>query len=160
MEGLARFRKAQESGNAGYEVALAELRAGRKRGHWIWYVFPQIAGLGTSMMSTHFGIQGRSEAEAFVRDDTLRARLIAAIEAVAGHVLSASPVRLDHLMGSEIDALKLVSSLTLFEAVAADLASRDSSPEYAHVAEQSRAILDVAAQQGYERCAFTLRQIG
>ena len=153
------FRNAQNRPHNGYEDALNELRTGGKQGHWIWYVFPQIVGLGSSTMSEYFGIQGRSEAEAYLRDETLCARLIAAIDVVAAHVLADTPVRLEHLMGSEIDARKLVSSLTLFEAVASDLLTRESDADLAHVASQAHAILDAAAQQSYQRCAFTLRQI-
>lgn len=159
MDSLARFKTAQDSAHAGFEVALHELRAGQKRSHWIWYVFPQIAGLGTSTMSSRFGIQGRGEAEAYLRDDTLRARLSEAIDAVAFHLVAAPPRRLAALMGSEIDARKLVSSMTLFEAVAADRAQRDQNTEMARLAEQARMVLDSASREGYDRCRFTLQQL-
>jgi uncharacterized protein (DUF1810 family) len=154
---LTRFVDAQSGGE--YESALAEIHAGRKRSHWIWYVFPQIAGLGSSAMTNYFGVQGRGEAEAYLHDDTLRSRLRQAIDVVAGHVGGDSPVSLDELMGSEVDARKLVSSLTLFEAVAGDFARREAHGDVAHVADQARAILEFAAREGYERCRFTLEQL-
>ena len=159
MNDLTRFKTAQEAAQGGFDAALSELRAGRKRSHWIWYVFPQIAGLGSSAMTNYFGVQGRGEAEAYLHDDTLRSRLRQAIDVVAGHVGGDSPVSLDELMGSEIDARKLVSSLTLFEAVAGDFARREAHGDVAHVADQARAILEFAAREGYERCRFTLEQL-
>lgn len=159
VDDLTRFKSAQVDGDAGFMVAIDELRGGRKRSHWIWYVFPQLAGLGSSSMSRHFGIQGRREAEAYLQDDELRRRLIDAVDVVAAHLRRANRPHLHELMGSRIDALKLVSSLTLFEAVAGDLSGREPSAEIAHVAEQAGAILAAAASQGYDRCEFTLRHL-
>ena len=92
--------------------ALAELRAGRKQGHWIWYVFPQLAGLGHSSMTQAFGIRGREEAVAYLRDPILRAHLCEAVEVVRDQLAGPRQARIDELLGSHIDALKLVSSLT------------------------------------------------
>jgi uncharacterized protein (DUF1810 family) len=160
MNELSRFRDAQDQRAAGFKVAMDELRAGRKRSHWIWYVFPQIAGLGSSDLSRHFGIRGRHEAEAYLRDEVLRGRLLEALDVVAGQLRRPDQPPLDEVMGSHVDALKLVSSLTLFQAVAADLVHRDDAgDEIAKVAERARAILETVATQGYERCDFTLQQL-
>ncbi|HET9104034.1 MAG TPA: DUF1810 domain-containing protein [Solirubrobacteraceae bacterium] len=105
---LQRFIDAQARDGV-YEQALAELRSGRKRGHWIWFVFPQIAGLGFSEMSRRYAIGSLAEAGAYLAHPVLGARLIACAEALLalpGH----DPVA---VMG-EIDAIKLRSSMTLF----------------------------------------------
>ena len=65
---LHRFKAAQNSPHAGFQAALEEIRSGAKTGHWIWYVFPQLAGLGTSALSQTFAIEGREEAREFLRD--------------------------------------------------------------------------------------------
>ncbi|HEX5192217.1 MAG TPA: DUF1810 domain-containing protein [Solirubrobacteraceae bacterium] len=104
---LERFRSAQ----AGmYDQALKELRAGRKRGHWIWFVFPQLRGLGRSEMSHRYGIGSLAEARAYLADATLGPRLRECCEA-----LLALPDEADigAVLGG-IDALKLRSSMTLF----------------------------------------------
>lgn len=159
MDELSRFTRAQDDEDAGIAVALAELRAGRKRSHWIWYVFPQLAGLGSSEMARHFGVRGRAEAETYLRHDVLRQRLGDAIAIVADHVCGPTPPRLEDLMGSRVDALKLVSSLTLFEIVATDLQARESHAGIARVAALAGQILAAAESQGYPRCDFTRRHI-
>lgn len=159
MDQLLRFRDAQDHPQAGFRVAMDELRAGRKRSHWIWYVFPQIVGMGSSDLSRHFGVRGRQEAEAYLRDDLLRGRLLEAVGVVAGHMGRADRPRLEALMGSRVDALKLVSSLTLFEVVAGDLSRREHDPAMARLAAQAHEILAVADTQGYARCDFTLQQL-
>ena len=106
---LARFLKAQ---GPVYEQALAELRAGRKRSHWMWYVFPQIAGLGHSPTSVHYAIGSIEEAVAYLAHPILGPRLIACAEAVL-QIEGRSAVE---IFGSP-DDLKLRSSATLFAAV-------------------------------------------
>ncbi|MGE5835869.1 MAG: DUF1810 family protein, partial [Acidobacteriota bacterium] len=83
MTGLERFKSAQAAAHSGFDTALAEIRAGGKRGHWIWYIFPQLAGLGGSPMSAHFAIAGEAEAMEYLRDRDLRARLLTITTAVA-----------------------------------------------------------------------------
>ena len=78
-EGLDRFKQAQGGGE--YEDALAEIRAGAKHGHWIWYVFPQLRGLGRSELAERFGLDGEIEAEDYLADPLLRARLLEVSEA-------------------------------------------------------------------------------
>lgn len=107
---LQRFVDAQDAGGA-YEGALRELRAGRKRGHWIWFVFPQLEGLGMSPTSQFFGIRGLAEARAYVAHPVLGPRLVAAAQALTG-LPGADAVA---VLGST-DAMKLRSSMTLFAA--------------------------------------------
>ncbi|MDO9438634.1 DUF1810 domain-containing protein [Hydrogenophaga sp.] len=107
---LERFVQAQERD---YAHALAELQSGRKRTHWIWYVLPQLKGLGQSAMAERYGIRGRAEAEAYVAHPVLGPRLVACVQALLAHAdLSA-----EEMLGG-VDALKLRSCLTLFAQVA------------------------------------------
>ena len=151
---LARFVDAQSGGE--YEAALAEMKAGRKQSHWIWYVFPQIAGLGMSHMSQLYAIRDRDEAVAYLRHPVLSARLLEITTAVAEHVRNGAA--LDRLMGSSIDATKLVSSLTLFGKVARSLSDSrtDANAALANLAEE---VLIAGAAQGYQRCHHTLRTL-
>jgi uncharacterized protein (DUF1810 family) len=105
---LARFVSAQDEGGT-YQGALAELRRGRKAGHWMWFVFPQIDGLGFSPMSRYFGIKSLAEARAYLAHATLGPRLRECAATVAG-LATTSAVE---VVGS-IDAVKLRSSMTLF----------------------------------------------
>ena len=153
MDPLDRFRDAQGGEEAGWAAAVAELRRGRKRGHWIWYVFPQLAGLGHSAMSRHFGVAGREEAAAYLADDQLRTRLEEAT-AVVAEQLAVPGQSIDVLMGSAVDAAKLVSSLTLFEAVGAAL-GREGDSRPSRLVSLAGVVLASATEQGYPRCAFT-----
>lgn len=107
---LERFVEAQERV---YEGVLAELRSGRKTGHWIWYVFPQIAGLGHSAMSQQYAITSLSEAIAYLAHPVLGARLRECV----GLVLDIRDRTAEEIFGS-IDAMKLRSSMTLFHRAA------------------------------------------
>jgi uncharacterized protein (DUF1810 family) len=158
MSSLDRFTQAQASAQGGFEAALAEVRAGGKRGHWIWYVFPQLRGLGASPASLAYGLEGIEEATAYLRDPQLRDRFVAITRAVAEQ-LGAGRVRLDQLMGSAIDARKLVSSLTLFRHVAARLQEGADTPAYEELTSLADDILARAALEGYPPCAFTLSHI-
>ena len=82
MRWLERFREAQNSASAGFDTALDELRTGGKRTHWIWYIFPQLDGLGVSSPSRTFALSGVEEAAEFLRDAQLRSRLLT----IAGEV--------------------------------------------------------------------------
>jgi len=110
---LDRFKKAQEED---YPYALQEIKAGRKRSHWIWYIFPQLKGLGFSSMSDYYGIDGRAEAQAYIADSVLRARLVEISQALLA-LESNNPTQ---VMGYP-DDLKLKSSMTLFAEVAPDI---------------------------------------
>jgi uncharacterized protein (DUF1810 family) len=106
---LERFVEAQ---GPVYETALAELRAGLKRSHWMWFIFPQVAGLGMSVMSQRFAISGADEAAAYLAHPVLGARLIECCEAL----LSLEGRTAHDIFGSP-DDMKLRSSMTLFAAV-------------------------------------------
>ncbi len=116
VEGLERFHAAQNAGQpTAYDRAMAELRAGRKRSHWIWFVLPQLAGLGRSAMAQRYGIADLAEARAYLADPLLGQRL-GVVLTVINEQLSQPGQNLEHLMGSGLDATKTISSLTLFEA--------------------------------------------
>jgi uncharacterized protein (DUF1810 family) len=109
---LERFVDAQQGV---YEGVVEELRRGRKTGHWIWFIFPQIAGLGRSPMSQHFAIASIDEARAYLAHPVLGARL----RECAGLVLAIERRTAAEILG-EIDAVKLRSSTTLFHRAAPD----------------------------------------
>jgi uncharacterized protein (DUF1810 family) len=108
--GLSRFVEAQAHD---YDVALAELRAGRKRTHWIWYVFPQLRGLGRSGASHLYGVSGGEEAREYLAHAVLGERLRECVRAMLVH----KDVSAREILG-EVDAMKFRSCLTLFTAVA------------------------------------------
>jgi uncharacterized protein (DUF1810 family) len=149
---LSRFHDAQASNSAGYDTALAEIRRGRKTSHWIWYIFPQIEGLGRSSTARAYAIRDLAEACEYLRDPLLRARY----EEIAGAVSEqlAHGRALEDLMGGRTDALKLVSSLTLFRAAAQSLAGED--PTLDSLAQRCDSILRQTSVQGYQPCAQTL----
>lgn len=153
MFDLDRFKRAQDRGD--YVQALAEIRQGRKRSHWIWYVFPQLSGLGASPPAVRFGIDGVEEAIAYLRDPLLRERLVTISLAALDHVEPPRSIRLTTLMGSGIDAIKLVSSMTLFSEVATHLETLDASSDLAELARAGRRILAEATAQGIPECSFT-----
>lgn len=153
---IARFVEAQDGGE--YERALAEIRDGHKRGHWIWYVFPQIAGLGTSYMSQAYAIRDRAEAEDYLHHPLLSQRLRDIAAAAADRLNDG--VALNTLMGSSIDAAKLVSSMTLFGEVARTLPNGSRTDTTEALARAAEVILSAAAAQGYQPCQHTLRQLG
>ena len=103
---LDRFLKAQ--GDT-YDIALDELKAGRKRSHWIWFIFPQIAGLGQSPTSQFYGVKSLDEAAAYLRHPILGGRLHESLKAL--QMLEETSA--DRIFG-DLDAMKFRSSLTLF----------------------------------------------
>jgi uncharacterized protein (DUF1810 family) len=121
---LERFVRAQDDGGT-YEAAVAELRSGRKRGHWMWFVFPQVAGLGSSPMAQQFAVSGLDEARAYLAHPVLGPRLVGAARALTG-LPGHDPVA---VLGP-VDALKLRSSMTLFARAA------DGEPVFADVLAQ------------------------
>ena len=110
MDGLERFVAAQRDI---YPRALAELMRGRKASHWMWFVFPQIAGLGHSAMAVRYAIDDLAEARAYLAHPVLGARLCEA----AGAMLAHAGTSAEAILGA-IDAIKFRSSMTLFEAAA------------------------------------------
>lgn len=111
MSSLDRFVQAQAGGV--YGRALGELRAGAKSSHWMWFVFPQIAGLGRSETARHFALADRAEAEHYLGHRVLGTRL----DECTGAMLAWSGKRPAEAILGTVDALKFRSSMTLFEAV-------------------------------------------
>eukprot|EP01035_Chromulina_nebulosa_P002305 gene2305-3106_t len=105
-----------------YETVLAELHAGQKRSHWMWFVFPQLAGLGSSAMAQRYAIGSRDEARAYLDHPLLGPRYAACVAALAALPRDATA----RGVFGEVDAMKLCSSLTLF-AVARSSASLDAA---------------------------------
>jgi uncharacterized protein (DUF1810 family) len=156
MTRLDRFRAAQNSSSAGFDAALRELRSGGKQGHWVWYIFPQLAGLGSSAAARMYAIADEAEAVEFLREAELRSRLLT-ITTVVAEQLRGGHVGLRVLMGSDLDAKKLVSSLTLFAPVARRLSGEhDDCRRLADVAGE---VLSLAAREGYPACAFTRQRL-
>lgn len=118
MADLERFVTAQEGV---FPRALAELHAGAKRSHWMWFVFPQIAGLGSSATARTYAIRDAAEARAYLAHPMLGPRLIEATAAIVAARGSAEAI-----LGG-VDAMKLGSSMTLFAAVADDPAPFDAA---------------------------------
>lgn len=106
-----------------YPTALAELRQGRKLSHWMWWIFPQLASLGRSARAVEYGIRDLPEARAYLADPVLGPRLAECARAVLTH----PDIPIEEIMGP-VDALKLRSSATLFEAAG-------GGPEFAQLLE-------------------------
>jgi len=153
-EGLDRFVEAQSHQTSGFDAALDELRTGGKRGHWIWYIFPQLSGLGTSWMAQRYEICGVDEATSYLTHTVLGPRLLEITRIVRERLRDGANV--GELMGSRIDALKLVSSLTLFRDVASRAAADDQCPVCTALAAAAGEVLATAEAQGYPPCQFTL----
>lgn len=105
---LNRFLQAQAGGV--YEQALLEVRNGRKVSHWIWYIFPQMKGLGHSQRSQYYGIDGRDEAKAYINHPVLRSRLVEITQAVLDNDNTVYEI-----FGG--DAIKVRSCMLLFASV-------------------------------------------
>lgn len=105
---LNRFVEAQRSL---YSTALAELKAGEKRSHWMWFIFPQVSGLGSSSMARRYAIHSRAEAVAFLEHPVLGTRLMECVDAL----LALESLSAQQIMGDP-DFMKLQSSMTLFAA--------------------------------------------
>lgn len=108
---LNRFIEAQENM---YDIALEEIKKGEKRSHWMWYIFPQLRGLGYSYMSHVYGVDGLMEAKGYLADPILSARLIEISETLLTHKDKSA-----YDIFGDIDGMKLQSSMTLF-ALASD----------------------------------------
>ena len=106
INSLDRFLEAQERM---YEIALKEIKNGEKESHWMWYIFPQLRGLGKSQMAYAYGINGIEEAKAYLAHPVLSTRLIEISEALLDH----KNEDIEDILG-DIDAMKLRSSMTLF----------------------------------------------
>jgi uncharacterized protein (DUF1810 family) len=132
-----------------FDRALSEIETGRKRSHWMWYIFPQVAGLGASSMSRRYAIVSLDEARAFLLDPTLGPNYERIVRAVWHQVVELG-MTIHSIFGSP-DDVKLVSSLTLFAGAArgSDI-MREARP-------QMDDILRAAEREGLPRCATTER---
>ncbi len=110
---LQRFLDGQRFG---YESAIKEMKAGEKRNHWIWYIFPQIRGLGHSPNAQFYGIVNIDEAKAYLEHPVLGARLREITQEVLNHAGNG----IQAIMGAPIDVMKFKSSMTLFDAASPD----------------------------------------
>lgn len=124
---LARFVTAQDSGGD-YTRAVAELRRGRKSSHWMWFVFPQVTGLGHSAMANRYGIASLAEAQAYLAHPVLGPRLVEA----SGILLTLEARSARDIFGS-VDAVKLRSSMTLFELASGDAVADDAASVFRRV---------------------------
>ena len=137
---LTRFVEAQDDGT--FEQALEELAEGRKQSHWMWYVFPQIEGLGNSAKARKYAIADADEARAYLAHEELGPRLLEATEAMMEW---AGTMSAQDILG-DVDAMKFRSSMTLFEFASED----DDAQVFADALE--------AFYDG-ERCPLTLEQV-
>ena len=112
INSLDRFVKAQERM---YQVALKEIREGQKRSHWMWYIFPQLRGLGTSSMAHTYGISGLDEAKAYLEHSWLSGRLYELCVSLLQHKDKSA-----YEIFGDIDEMKLKSSMTLFALTSED----------------------------------------
>jgi uncharacterized protein (DUF1810 family) len=147
---LQRFVDAQHSS---FDRALSEIEAGRKQSHWMWYVFPQISGLGLSSKSVRYAIGSVEEATAFLEHPILGVRYRQIVDAVWHHVVEGH-VTIHNLFGSPDDS-KLVSSLTLFEGVADDCDLPE--PDIVAFVTKADQVLQAAYAEGIAPCADTDR---
>ena len=139
MYDLERFYKAQEYD---YETALSEIRNGRKESHWMWYIFPQVSGLGRSTMAEYYAIRSREEAKAYIEDPILGKRLIE----ISWALLQVDSDDAEEVMGWP-DNLKLRSCMTLFAEVAPEQPVFRSVLEKFYDGEMDGKTLDILLQQ-------------
>lgn len=150
-DSLQRFH--QRANQGWHQIALRELRNGRKTSHWMWWVFPQLNGLGTSRLATEYALEDDDEALSFLADPTLLANLVEVTEAVVlalGH--GHSP---ETLMGGQTDVRKLVSSLTLFA-----LVCDPEQPPQQHLRTLCQQALTALDAHGFPQCSYTRDALG
>lgn len=147
---MADLRRFEVHHPADIDRAVEELHAGRKRSHWMWFVFPQLRVLGRSDIAIHYGIESPAEAVEYLRHPVLGADYRRAVEAVFEQVVR-HDVPIATLMGFP-DDLKLVSSLTLFGGVA----TRLGGPEDEELAVMCERVLVAAEAQGLAGCVVTV----
>lgn len=132
---LDRFKEAQKSD---YSIALKEIQNGYKKKHWMWYIFPQLKDLGYSPTAKYYGIEGKSEAIAYLTDEILRARLIE----ISTALLSLETSNATEVFGYP-DDLKLKSCMTLFSAVAPQIDVFEKVLEKFFAGEKDKKTLDL-----------------
>lgn len=126
-----------------YDEALAELRRGRKESHWMWFIFPQLAGLGRSPTAQYYGVQGTAEARAYLEHPLLGSRLRECTVAMLAHRERSA----EAILGG-VDAMKFRSSMTLFEAAAEEPALFRAALELFYGGERDPATLRMLPPDG------------
>ncbi|CAM2955214.1 Uncharacterized conserved protein [Legionella steigerwaltii] len=157
MSTIQRFIKAQQGQEmyTSFLQAYNELKAGRKQSHWIWYIFPQLKLIGFSSTAQYFGIVDFKEACDYLQNEELFQNYYAIAKLVEQQIKRKIPV--ETLMSGQIDAKKLVSSLTLFRASASFLLHQgDNSQDFAALVNCCDQILVETSKQGYVPCTLTL----
>lgn len=149
---LDRFVQAQA---LQYADAAAEIRAGQKITHWVWFVLPNILGLGHSEKAQYYAIAGQDEARAYYFHPVLGPRLTEISELTAAALARGIPLL--QLYG-DTDALKTISCLTLFVAVT-EAMDATAAPWHEGFLQAAQAVLAAGAAQGYPRCARTVAQL-
>jgi len=138
---LSRFLEAQD---ATYQQALDELRAGHKRSHWSWYIFPQVAGLGSSRMSVVYAITSLEEATAYIAHPVLGFRLRECVAAMNRHAGTSA----EEILGA-VDAQKFRSCLTLFaQAGSSEAVFRDGLDKHFNGQQDATTLAILARQRG------------
>jgi uncharacterized protein (DUF1810 family) len=119
-ESLSRYAKTLLRFDRPFEVAeaLEELNNGKKQNHWIWFVFPQLDGLGSSFMASNFALDGVSEAQAFLKHSHCRPQLLEAFRLVLKHE---NKLTLLDLLDSRVDVYKFISCITLFHRISGEM---------------------------------------
>lgn len=151
---LGRFHEAQDDSTGGYRQAFSEIQSGRKKSHWIWYIFPQLEHLGQSPSAKLYGIADFNEACDYLKDPILFKRYFELVK-LTEEKLENTP--LANLMGGYPDDLKFISSLTLFQSASKYLSSKekDFQREYNDLYETCARVFEQIAQQGYTPCQQT-----
>ena len=147
---LANHLDAQNNGfqhGVPYARAIDELESGRKQTDWVWYVFPQWVGLGTSSAVQRFGVPSLQAATEYLGQETLRVNYLRATSTTRSHLDRG--VALTRILGS-LDSRKFVSSLTLMEQA---IDQQDNSDD---LFEQTQGVLQIVQDQGFQRCQRTL----
>jgi uncharacterized protein (DUF1810 family) len=149
---LQRFVQAQKKD---YQLAKQELENGRKQSHWIWYIFPQLKGLGRSRMSQKYDIENGDEACAYLDDPILFERLHELLSIVKQQLEKG--VSLVTLFNGKTDAYKFTSSITLFNLAAKQLSDSSVKPQkFKLFLQQSNEVLDIIQKQNFNRCQYTI----
>ena len=138
-----------------YQTAVSELRSGRKESHWIWYIMPMMAGIGYSSMCQTYGVPSLDHATGYLLHPTLGPRLAEVVGVVYSQICERN-LKLQRLMGSDVDALKAVSCLVLFRAAAEPLMSTEATVPFdvAKFRDQATLVLNAVATS-YPACPFT-----
>ena len=137
------------------------MQQGHKRSHWIWYIFPNLKGLGHSPTSVKYGIPSIAMATSYLEHPQLRKNLLEITDVVHNQIV-VNKVQVDELMGSDVDAQKLVSSLTLFSPVAKRLKERKpdlEKPLGEFVKQAEETLNEIQRTSNMPRCAFTLQAL-